>query len=207
MSRESLPKPGFRPCVYRSFVPAGRVIVLNGTTSAGKSTLAKALQRKLAAGGEPWLVLALDDFVARVPPDWFQIGDHVGPHAEAGMVFEMVDGAIERHVGPVGRTLLAAYRAAVAGVAQAGMDVIVDEVLLSAEDWEGWQTELAGLDVTWVAVDAARDLVVERERERGNRVIGMAAAQFDVVHRFATYDLRVDTGTLTPDEAVDVILA
>jgi chloramphenicol 3-O phosphotransferase len=207
MLRESLPKPGFRPCVYRSFVPAGRVIVLNGTTSAGKSTLAKALQRKLAARGEPWLVLGLDDFFARMPPDWFRIGDHVGPHAEAGMVFEMVDGAIERRVGPVGRTVLAAYRAAVAGVAHAGMDVIVDEVLLSAEDWEGWQTELAGLDVTWVAVDAALDLVLERERERGNRVVGMAAAQFDVVHRFATYDLRVDTGTLTPDDAADVILA
>jgi chloramphenicol 3-O phosphotransferase len=188
-------------------MPKGRVIVLNGTTSAGKSTLAKALQRKLADAGEPWLVLGLDDFFARVPAHWFQIGDHVGPHAEAGMVFEMIDGAIERRVGPFGRTVLAAYRAAIAGIAHAGLDVIVDEVLLSAEDWEGWQTALAGLDVTWVAVDADRNLVLERERERGNRVIGMAAAQFDVVHRFATYDLRVDTGALTPDEAADVILA
>ena len=184
----------------------GRVIVLNGATSAGKSTLAKVLQGRLAAAGELWLVIALDDFFARVPADWFQIGDHVGDHREAGMVFEMIDGAIQRRVGPVGRTILAAYRAAVAAMARAGLDVIVDEVLLAAEDWAGWQAELAGLDVTWVAVDAGLDVLLDRERERGNRVIGMAAAQFGVVHTFATYDLRVDTGLLTPDEAAEAIV-
>lgn len=180
--------------------------MLNGTTSSGKSTLAKVLQRKLAAAGQPWIVIALDDFFARVPPDWFKIGDHVGPHAEDGMVFEMVDGVIERRVGPFGRTVLAAYRAAVAGMARAGLDVIVDEVLLSAEDWEAWCDALAGLDARWVAVEAPLDVLVQRERSRGDRVTGMAPAQFDVVHAFATYDVRVDTGTLTPEEAADRIL-
>jgi chloramphenicol 3-O phosphotransferase len=182
------------------------VIVLNGTTSAGKTTLAKLLQRELAARGEPWLVIALDDFMARSPADWFRIGTHLGTHAEEGIVFELVDGAIQRRVGPWGRTVLAGYRAAVAGMARAGLHVIVDEVMLSVEDWDGWQHELAGLDVTWVAVEAALDIVLRRERDRGDRVVGMAAAQFDVVHSFATYDVRVDTGALTPDEAAAVIL-
>jgi chloramphenicol 3-O phosphotransferase len=184
-------------------VGAGRVVVLNGTTSSGKSTLARALQRNLAARGEPWIVIALDDFFARTPADWFRIGDHVGPHAEAGMVFEMVDGRIERRVGPFGRTVLSGYRAAVAGMARAGLDVIVDEVLLSAEDWEGWLVQLAGLDVRWVAVELSLETTLQRERERGDRVIGMAAAQFEVVHSFATYDIRVDTGLLTPEEAAE----
>ncbi len=184
----------------------GRVIVLNGATSSGKSTLARVLQRRLAARGEPWVVIALDDFFARAPAEWFRIGDHVGPRAEAGMVFEMVDGRIERRVGPFGRTVLAGYRAAVAGMARAGLDVIVDEVLLSAEDWEGWRVELAGLSVRWGAVELPLDVALRRERDRGDRVIGMAAAQFDVVHSFAAYDLRVDTGELTPEEAAEAIL-
>ena len=120
---------------------------------------------------------------------------HAGPHAEAGMVFEMLDGRIERRVGPE-----------VAGMARAGLDVIVDEVLLSAEDWQGWQVELAGLDVRWVAVELPLETTLERERDRGDRVIGMAAAQFEVVHSFATYDVRVDTSVLTPEEAADAIL-
>jgi chloramphenicol 3-O phosphotransferase len=184
----------------------GRVIVLNGTTSAGKSTLARALQRKLAVNGEPWMVIALDDFFARAPRAWFRIADHVGAHAEEGMVFEMVDGAIERRVGPFGRAVLAGYRAAVAGMAHAGLNVIVDEVLLSSEDWDGWQEKLAGLDVRWIAVEVALETILQRELDRGDRMIGMAAAQFDVVHSFPAYELRVDTGTLTPDEAADAIL-
>ena len=190
----------------RRRVGSGRVIVLNGTTSVGKSTLARVLQRSLAARGEPWVVIALDDFFARAPADWFQIGDHVGHHAEVGMVFEMVNGRIERRVGSFGSTVLAGYRAAVAGMARAGLDVIVDEVLLSAEDWEGWQAELRGLSVRWVAVELPLEATLRRERDRGDRVVGMAAAQFDVVHSFATYDVRVDMGVLTPEEAADVIL-
>jgi chloramphenicol 3-O phosphotransferase len=123
------------------------------------------------------------------------------------MVFEAANGTIERRVGPFGRTVLSAYRAAVAAIARAGLDVIVDEVLLSEEDWEGWQRDLAGLDVTWVAVDLAPDLLLERERARGDRVIGMAAAQVDVVHSYATYDLGVDTGVLTPEDAAAAIHA
>jgi chloramphenicol 3-O phosphotransferase len=152
------------------------------------------------------MVIALDDFFARAPGDWFRIGPHVGTFAEAGMVFEMVDGRIQRRVGPFGRAVLAGYRAAVAGMARAGLDVIVDEVLLSAEDWEGWVEGLAGLDVRWIAVELPLEVALRRERERGDRVIGMAEAQFDVVHSFATYDLRVDTDRLTPEEAVDAIL-
>jgi chloramphenicol 3-O phosphotransferase len=188
-------------------VTDARVIVLNGATSAGKSTLAKALQRGFAARGEAWIVIALDDFFARVPPEWFQIGDHCGPHAEAGMVFESVNGSIERRVGPFGRTLLSAYRSVVAAITRAGLDVIVDEVLLSTEDWDGWRHELAGLDVTWVAVEAPLDVLLVRERERGDRVVGMAAAQFNVVHSFATYAVRVDTTELTAEKAADVIMA
>jgi chloramphenicol 3-O phosphotransferase len=57
-----------------------------------------------------------------------------------------------------------------------------------------------------VAVDVALETTQQRERDRGDRVIGTAAAQFDVVHSFATYDVRVDTGELSPDAAADVIL-
>ena len=75
--------------------------------------------------------------------------------------------------------------------ARAGLNVIVDEVLLSEDDWIGWQQELEGLDVLWVRVDGALDVVEAREKERGDRMIGMARAQFDIVHRYPAYGVRV----------------
>ena len=114
-----------------------QVIVLNGTSSAGKSTLASALQARLAEAGECWIVMGLDDFLGKLPWAWVTYGDHVGEHADEGIAFAMVEGEVECRVGPVGERMLAAYRGAVAAVARAGINVIVDEVLLSEDGWTG----------------------------------------------------------------------
>lgn len=73
----------------------GRVLILNGTTSSGKTTLALNLRARFASAGVPWIVIALDDFFPKLPPEWFRIGEQVGTHAEQGMAFELVDGEIE----------------------------------------------------------------------------------------------------------------
>jgi chloramphenicol 3-O phosphotransferase len=188
-------------------VTPGQVIVLNGTSSSGKTTLALQLQARFAAAGECWIVIAIDDFFPKLPADWFRIGKHVGKHAEQGMAFELVDGEVERRVGPIGEQMLAAYRGAVGCAARVGLNVIVDEVLLSQADWDAWNVELDGLDVFWVQVQVDLEVVEARERERGDRMIGIARSQHGIVHRYATYDARVDTGTVDPETAVDAILA
>lgn len=185
----------------------GKVIVLNGSTSSGKTTLAKTLQARFASAGDCWIVIALDDFFPKLPADWFRIGSHVGAYAEQGIVFEMIDGEIERRIGPIGVAMIAAYRGAVASAARAGLNVLVDEVLLSEEDWVGWTDDLQGIDVFWVAVEPALAVLEARERDRGDRVIGMARAQYPVVHQFPAYDARVDTGALDPEAAADAVIA
>ena len=187
-------------------MPTGRVIVLNGTSSSGKSTLAATLQARLADAGECWVVIGLDDLFSKLPPAWVRYRDHVGPHAEEGIEFELVDGEVERRVGPIGTQVLAAYRAAVGGAARAGLNVIVDEVLLSEEDWTAWQAELAGIDARWVAVEADVDVTEQRERDRGDRMVGIARSQHAVVHRHPDYVTRVDTGVLDAGAAADAVL-
>ena len=46
---------------------AGSIIVLNGTSSAGKSTLAAELQRCFTARDDCWLIFGIDDFLPRLP--------------------------------------------------------------------------------------------------------------------------------------------
>ena len=143
-----------------------QVIVLSGTSSAGKSTVASSLQAQLADVGECWIVMGLDDFLGRLPWAWVTYGDHVGEHADQGIEFAMVDGEVECRIGPVGERLLVGYRGAVAAVARAGINVIVDEVLLGEGDWKAWQEQLGGLDVLWVAVIPDLDVVEQRARPR-----------------------------------------
>ncbi len=189
-------------------VPTGNLIVLNGPSSAGKSTLAVALQQQFAAAGECWFVYGMDDYFAKVPFDWVAAGKHRGPHAEEGVVLEVVDGEFGLRLGPIGQRVLYAWRGAVGAAVRAGLNVIADEVVLTEEDWQGWQSELDGLDAHWVRVQIDLDVLDERERARPEaRLPGHARSQHAVVHRHPTDDAEVDTGVLDPDAAAAAVIA
>jgi chloramphenicol 3-O phosphotransferase len=51
-----------------------------------------------------------------------------------------------------------------------------------------------------VAVRCPLEELLRRERARGDRSAGTAAAQYDVVHAHGDYDIEVDTSTHTADE-------
>ncbi|MEA3056274.1 MAG: chloramphenicol phosphotransferase, partial [Actinomycetota bacterium] len=158
----------------------GRVVVLNGTSSSGKTTLAAALRRRLEAENECWVVYSQDDFTPKLPPAWIKAGRHSGRHGEEGFVLEVRDGEFELRVGPVGHAILAAYRGAVAAAAHAGLNVIVDEVTMTQDEWDDWQVRLDGVDTTWVRVELALDELERREAARGDRMNGHARYQLDI---------------------------
>ena len=185
----------------------GSIIVLNGPSSSGKSTLAAAVQRRFAADGECWFVYAMDDYFAKVPFDWVTAGRHVGAHADEGVTLEIVDGEFRMRMGPIGRRVLTAWRGAVGSAARAGLNVIADDVVLTEGDWQAWQAELDGLDPHWVRVHIALDVLEERERASSDRMAGQARSQYEDAYRYPAYDADVDTGSLDPDAAAAVVLA
>jgi chloramphenicol 3-O phosphotransferase len=184
----------------------GSVIVLNGPSSSGKTTLARALQRRFAAAGSCWFVYAMDDYFSKVPREWVKAGDHVGAHAEQGVVLESVDGAFRMRLGPIGRQVLAAWRGAVGSAARAGLNVIADDVILTEEEWTAWQVELTAIDTHWVRVHIALDVLEARELARGDRMPGHARAQYEDSYRYPTYDADVDTGELDPESAAEAVI-
>jgi chloramphenicol 3-O phosphotransferase len=182
--------------------PTGRVILLNGTSSSGKTTLIRALQ---AALPDPWLEIGIDRFVFSLPkryldqPLWSEVFRYVRPDGAA-------DGPFMIETGPLGRRLVSGMHGTVAALAAEGLDVIVDHVLLEP----GWLDECrrlwAGYRTLVVGVRCPLEVVVAREATRKDRTIGQAAAQFDVVHRWGGYDLEVDTSVLSPEEAATRIV-
>ena len=186
--------------MMRRVVPAGRVVVLNGASSAGKSTLAARVVAARASVGECWIHVAIDDANAKLPPPWFDVVTFRGPYAADGIRFEPSEEGFVVAVGDVGRRLLAVYRRSVALWARNGFDVIVDEVVFDAEAARDWDDALAGLDVTWVAVRCSPDVAAARELARGDRTIGLARGLSAVVHRHVRYDLELDTTDADPDD-------
>jgi chloramphenicol 3-O phosphotransferase len=176
---------------------SGRVVLLHGTSSSGKTTVARAVQ---ALSEEPWLRLGIDAFWGAIDERWMEHG----PRASDGFRWRE-DATIVP--GPVGEQLAAGMRAAVAACARYGNDVLVDDVFIDRRWLDGWRTELAGLEWLLVGVFAPLPVLEQRERSRGNRIAGEARAQADVIHSDIEYDLTVDTALQSPEECARAILA
>ena len=185
---------------------AGEVIALNGTSSAGKSTLAAEMQTQLVARDRCWIILGIDDFLGKLPAPWVRYVE-AGAHADEGVSFERIDGDIVFRAGPIGRAVFAGYRRSVAAVVRSGVNVIVDEVVVDDEAWSQWDSELRALDPFWVRVDCPIDVCERRERARADRLPGLARSQATVVHRYPPYHFTVDTSTAPPAELAQAVIA
>lgn len=164
------------------------VVVLNGGSSAGKTSIGRCLQ---ALSPRPWLLIGVDDLVDVAPASAISFGP-------AGEVV----------LGEQWRELEAAWSRGVAEMARAGVGVILDDVFLDgALSQQRTAARLDGLAVLWVGVRCDPDVASARERARGDRVVGMAARQAEVVHRGVVYDLEVDTSAATSEECAGVIAA
>jgi chloramphenicol 3-O phosphotransferase len=174
-----------------------RIILLNGVGSSGKSSIAKALQ---SITTEPFLHMEMDAFIDMLPAN---LQDH--PDGFAYETLE-IDGKpqVVIKTGPIGERTLRGMRHAVVATAAQGNNLILDEVLLDDEKTE-YRSLLAPFNVSWVGVLASLDVLEARERQRGDRLIGLARWQYDRVHKSMQYDLEVDTGSATPMECAELI--
>ena len=177
----------------------GRVVLLNGSSSAGKTTLARALQ---TLRPEPWFHIALDQFRDGMPPAYRGLNSPEGTPGARGLNVVPVDRDGEKvtevRFGDVGERMLRGIHHAVAAFARCGNDVVVDDLFLAPNTLEHYLDALKGLPVLFVGVRASLDIVNEREAQRPGRFPGTATSHFHSVHAHGGYDVEVDTGVESP---------
>jgi chloramphenicol 3-O phosphotransferase len=159
---------------------SGLVIFLNGTSSSGKSSIAAELLRIL---DEPYFHMPVDTFHAmrsrtEIPPDL---------------------------LGTVLHRTWQGYHRAVAGMAAAGNNVVVDHVLSAPWRLKDCLSLFAPQDVVLVGVHCPVAELERRERERGDRQPGLAARQLPQVHAHRVYDIQCDTSLSTALECAQRI--
>jgi chloramphenicol 3-O phosphotransferase len=174
----------------------GDVIVLNGGSSAGKSSLAVGLQQALPG---TWLTFGVDDLIRAL--------SHGPQDSEvAGALEFRADGSIS--VGAEFRRAEAGWYQGLAAMARFGTCLIIDEVFLDGEESQTrLQAALEGLPVLWVGVHCTPEVAERREIERGDRRSGLARHQAERVHHGVTYDIEVDTTAASVAQCVATIMA
>jgi len=174
----------------------GHIIVLNGTSSSGKTTLAKALQDVMPV---PYLHTGIDHFLERYPSRMIVRSDGVNPASAEGWLATFHDNVLVKvQIGPLGYKLIAGMYQAIATLADAGINVIVDDVIYDQRVLRSAVAALHSCNVLFVGIRCPLDVAERRERERGNRAVGGAKTFYDLVHVPRIYDLEVDTAAASP---------
>ena len=159
-------------------VTPGTIILVNGTSSSGKTSIVRALQDMLE---EPFLDAGIDKFIWMLPRRYLD-----------RPLWDEVLGLATR-AGPVGHRLMSGMHHTIAALSRAGNNVVAHHVLVEP----AWLREcvrlFSELPALFVGVRCSLDVLEQREAARKDRTLGQARAQFDLVHAHGLYDLEVDT--------------
>ena len=187
---------------------AGTVVFLNGASSAGKGTLARALQASL---DRMFLHVEMDFVFSAMESAGYNgavaLGETIPPKLSRGTAFIHDDWRFVRiEYGDDGRRAFRGFFGMVAGLAGEGSHVIVDAFL--TEPWmiPSAVANLSCLPAYLVGVQCRPDELERRERERGDRFPGIARAFAETVHRHVPfYDVEVDTASSSIEQCVEAI--
>lgn len=164
---------------------AGKIILLHGASSSGKSTLARRIQATLPE------------------PFWHVSIDHL---RDAGVLPSARIASGEFRWRDMRSDFFDGFHRSLAAFASAGNNLIVEHIL----DTAGWLEDLARLlspfDVFLVGLHCSQEVLIAREAVRGDRPIGSAAKDHDTIHRGMLYDLELHNDR-TPDENAAWLIA
>jgi chloramphenicol 3-O phosphotransferase len=172
------------------------LILLNGSSSAGKTSICKALQEQLPEG---YFHFSVDDVFGWTPLRWHRSG-------EAFKLVTLPNGETPIVTGPEGFKIMRAWRHMVRAALDQGVRALVDDVFTDGGTWDEWAAVLAGKDVLLVGVRCELAELQRREAARGDRGVGQALWQYERVHAQGPYDLEVDTTSASPETCAATII-
>jgi len=158
----------------------GRILILNGPSSAGKTTISWELQTN--APGY-WYWLPLDYFLDSVPSQLWDNDNDEGFRIAYDLYYECLK-----------------------LISDQGKDVIADTVMYSNESFLTFSEKLKNYPIIMIKVICSPEELKRRELARGDREIGLAVDQLKQMESQTNYDLIIDTHELSTEECAKKII-
>lgn len=191
----------------------GIIIIFNGPSSAGKTTVQKKLQ---SISKEFFLRIGIDSFFDALiaEPDLTQfqkegILKQYTPNGElirSVIMTRDIDGnqIVPLKIGSAGIRIIHGMHNALAAYADAGNNIIVDYILYDPEWILDLKQVLNNYTVYLVGFKGPLSVIEEREKKRATSPVGHARSHYNTVHQGMKYDLIVDIEQ-SPDVIADTI--
>ncbi len=188
--------------------PSGTVIILNGPSGSGKSSI----QREFQYLNMPnlWIKTGIDSlFDAPMPtitPENMSFWQSPNPIRWVETSQDK-DGnnVITLFVGEQGDKVAYAMNSAIAEYAKNGCNVIVDYIAYKQEWFDDLQNKLKGIKTYYVAVEIPLEILEQREAARGTSPKGHARSHYFTVYGNKKYDLTVNSATHSAKEIAQQI--
>ncbi len=177
----------------------GTVIVLNGPSAVGKSSIQREIQDSFE---EPYLAIGIDQLMLHMVPDRYLLREV--PDRRDVLWAETskdAEGAPLHHLyfGPKGYRFLSGMHHAIHCLASCGNNVVIDYIALEQPWLPRLAVVLQGVRAYLVGVRAPLSVLEEREKSRPYPA-GVARAQYGVVHECGVYGLEFDTSVRSVEE-------
>lgn len=164
------------------------IFYINGTSSSGKTTLARELQGAIP---QPVIYFSTDALIYSLSPQ----------------IIEGIQGKRKFEVSVDWNTIFKGYFECVAALSLAKNVVIADCPIYTEGTFKLFQESLQKIpQKVLIGLKCPLEVLVEREKNRKDRDPGLAESQFKDIHTFIKYDLMVDSHSHNPAEIVKLIL-
>ena len=203
----------------------GQLILVTGTSGAGKTTSCREFA---LAADDLWLHFSVDLFYGTLVPRQYVDGGpkctqglHVTPDDPANP-----DGPRHLELGPDGPAMTRAFHEMIAAAVRSGTNVIVDHILTQHPPFlQDCLSRFKDLPVLLVALKTPEELLdgrikgrieehvktsplsEEHIRKLSKNLLGVKVYMLGEIFSHDNFDLIVDTGTLTPGQVVEKIMA
>jgi chloramphenicol 3-O phosphotransferase len=181
-------------------------VYLNGTSSAGKTTIRRALQEAIEI---PVLTTGIDLLIRRILPDKAFLQRSTQDDFYSVTESDSQGCAVPRlFMGERAKNAYHGLIAATVALLKTGNSVIIDDVAIAGK-WQVdlWKEALSEFPSIFVGVHCSLEVLQQREKARGDRPLNSAQGQYDIVHKEIEYDLNIDTHRETLEAIVSKILS
>ncbi len=181
----------------------GKIVLLNGISSSGKTTIARELQDRMRS---PWMYTGWDHFLSMLPEKYTGINQEEGSLAHEGIHIKLKLGVLDEVTyGPVGIKIIREMHHFISSITRKGSNLIVDDLIpeLFLKDY---LRSLEGLQVYFIGLQCPLEELERREKLRKNRFSGTARLESRWIHSPGCYDMELDTSRLSVSESVDQIM-
>ncbi len=177
------------------------VIFLNGTSSAGKTSIAKQIQK---LSEKLFVYVGIDHYIAMLPPSYLPDGKQ----ADLGYKVTLHPGPTRTVTcGEVAKRYIYAMHRTMRTMLDQGFNLILDEVLVAQDEFDDYLALFKDFTVLFISVHPPLPVAIQREKARGDREEGFARGFYPLVHRGKTYDLAIDSSQQSPEQSAQTILA